>query len=186
MEAITETAVIAGGRAYEIDCLIYATGFEVGTSYTRRSGYDVFGRDGVSLAKSWEGGVSTFHGYLSRGFPNCFIMSNSQSGFTANYPHMLDEQSRHIAHVLGECRARQARTVEPTVEAEEAWVKTVVDSAIQRQSFQEMCTPGYYNNEGKPSALAARNGPFGLGPIAFVKVLEEWRADGKLAGLDLA
>jgi cyclohexanone monooxygenase len=186
VEAITTNAVVVDGREYEVDCLIYATGFEVGTAYTRRAGYEVYGRNGVSLTENWANGVSTFHGYLSRGFPNCFIMSNSHSGFTANYPHMLDEQSRHIAHVLGECRARQARTVEPTADAEEAWVRTVVDCAIMRQSFQEMCTPGYYNNEGKPSTLAARNGPYGLGPIAFVKVLEEWRAEGKLAGLELA
>ena len=185
VEAITETAVIAGGRAYEIDCLVYATGFEVGTAYTRRAGYEVIGRDGVSLTENWRDGVSTLHGYLTRGFPNCFIMSNAQSGFTVNYPHMLDEQSRHIAHVLGECRARQARTVEPEAAAEDAWVKTVVDSAVMRQSFQEMCTPGYYNNEGKPSTLAARNGPYGLGPIAFVRMLEAWRAEGKLAGLEL-
>ena len=185
VEAITETAVIANGQAYEVDCLIYATGFEVGTAYTRRSGYEVRGRDGTTLTEKWSEGVSTLHGYMSRGFPNCFIMSNSQSGFTVNYPHMLDEQSRHIAYVVQQGRGRQARAIEPTAEAEEAWVKTIIDSAIMRQNFQEMCTPGYYNNEGRPSALAARNGAYGLGPIAFVKLLEDWRAEGALGGLEL-
>ena len=185
VEAITENAVIANGQAYEVDCLIYATGFEVGTAYTRRSGYEVRGRDATTLTEKWSEGVSTLHGYMSRGFPNCFIMSNSQSGFTVNYPHMLDEQSRHIAYVVQQGRARQARAIEPTAEAEEAWVKTIIDSAIMRQNFQEMCTPGYYNNEGKPSALAARNGAYGLGPIAFVKLLEDWRAEGSLGGLEL-
>ena len=185
VEAITETAVIAGGHAYEVDCLIYATGFEVGTDYTRRAGYEVFGREGLPLTEKWRDGVSTLHGFMSRGFPNCFIMSHSQSGFSVNYPHMLNEQSRHIAHVLREGRERQATTIEPSAEAEDAWVRTVVDCAILRQSYQEMCTPGYYNNEGKPSTLAARNGPYGLGPIAFVRMLEEWRAEGKLAGLEL-
>ncbi len=185
VEAITETAVIANGQAYEVDCLIYATGFEVGTAYTRRSGYEVRGRDGTTLTGKWSEGVSTLHGYMSRGFPNCFIMSNSQSGFTVNYPHMLDEQSRHIAYVVQQGRERQARAIEPTAEAEEAWVRTIIDSAIMRQNFQEMCTPGYYNNEGKPSALAARNGAYGLGPIAFVKLLEDWRAEGALGGLEL-
>ena len=185
VEAITENAVIANGQAYEVDCLIYATGFEVGTAYTRRSGYEVRGRDATTLTEKWSEGVSTLHGYMSRGFPNCFIMSNSQSGFTVNYPHMLDEQSRHIAYVVQQGRARQARAIEPTAEAEEAWVKTIIDSAIMRQNFQEMCTPGYYNNEGRPSALAARNGAYGLGPIAFVKLLEDWRAEGALGGLEL-
>jgi cyclohexanone monooxygenase len=185
VEAITETAVIANGQAHEIDCLIYATGFEVGTAYTRRAGYEIWGRGGLSLTEKWRDGVSTLHGFMSRGFPNCFIMSNSQSGFTANFPHMLNEQSRHIAYVVRQGQARQARAIEPSPQAEEAWVKTIVDSAILRQKFQEMCTPGYYNNEGKPSTLAARNGPYGLGPIAFVKILEDWRADGALSGLEI-
>ena len=186
VERITENAVIANGQAYEIDCLIYATGFEVGTSYTRRAGYEVVGRDGITLTEKWKDGVSTLHGMFSRGFPNCFIVSNSQSGFTANFPHMLNEQSKHLAHVIAECQARQARVVEPSREAEDAWVQTIVDSAILRQKFQEECTPGYYNNEGKPSALAARNGPYGLGPIAFVSLLEAWRTEGNLAGLEIA
>jgi len=122
---------------------------------------------------------------MSAGFPNCFIMSNAQSGFTANFPHMMNEQSRHIAYIVAQCAGRQARTVEPTRDAEEAWVQAVVDCAILRQKFQEDCTPGYYNNEGKPSALAARNGPYGKGPIAFVQILEAWRADGRLEGLEL-
>ena len=185
VERITSNAVIANGRTYEVDCLIYATGFEVGTSYTRRAGYEIRGRGGLALTDKWSQGVSTLHGMHARGFPNCFIMSNSQSGFTANYPHMLNEQSKHLAYIVAECAGRQARTVEATQEAEDAWVQTIIASAILRQRFQEECTPGYYNNEGKPSALAARNGPYGAGPIAFVKLLEAWRAKGDLEGLEV-
>ena len=185
VERITETGIVANGREYEVDCLIYATGFEVGTSYTRRSGYEVYGRDGLSLTDKWKDGVSTFQGFLSRGFPNCFIVSNSQSGFTANFPHMLNEQSKHIAYLISACAERQAKTIEPTAEAESEWVQTIIDSAIMRQKFQEECTPGYYNNEGQPSALAARNGFYGKGSIAFVQLIEAWRAAGTLEGLEL-
>jgi cyclohexanone monooxygenase len=185
VERITERGVVANGEEYRLDCLIYATGFEVGTSYARRSGYEVYGRGGQSLTDKWKQGVSTLHGMHARGFPNCFIVSNSQSGFTANFPHMLNEQSKHIAYIVKACAERQARVVEASREAEEAWVETVISSAIMRQKFQEECTPGYYNNEGKPSALAARNGPYGAGSIAFIKVLEDWRAEGGLKGLKL-
>ena len=185
VERITEHGVVANGKEYEIDCLIYATGFEVGTDYTRRSGYQLYGRGGVSLSDKWKDGVSTLHGMHSRGFPNVFIMSNSQSGFTANYPHMLNEQSKHLAYIIQECLARQVRVVEAGQDAEEAWVQTIISSAIMRQKFQEECTPGYYNNEGKPSALAARNGFYGHGPIAFAKLLEDWRGEGSLKGLEL-
>jgi cyclohexanone monooxygenase len=185
VERITEKGIVAEGQEYEIDCLIYATGFEVGTSYTRRAGYELYGRDGFSLSEKWQDGIATLHGMHVHGFPNCFIMMNSQSGFTANFPHMMNEQSRHIGYILGECARRQAKRIEVTAEAESEWVDTVVSAAILRQKFFEECTPGYYNNEGKPSERAARNGPFGRGPIEFVRLLDEWRSEGTLKGLVL-
>ncbi|MEJ0044377.1 MAG: hypothetical protein WDM81_20085 [Rhizomicrobium sp.] len=120
-----------------------------------------------------------------RDFPNCFVVSNTQSGFTANFPHMLNEQSRHIAYVIKTATERQAKVVEASAEAEAAWVDTVIKSALQRQRFQEECTPGYYNNEGKPSALAARNGSYGAGSIAFIELLKRWRKAGEMQGLEL-
>ena len=185
VERITEHGVVAEGVEYRLDCLIYATGFEVGTSYTRRSGYDVYGRSGISLSKKWADGIATLHGMHVHGFPNCFVMSNSQSGFTANFPHMMNEQTKHIGWIVKAAKERQAKTIEATAEAEVEWVRTIESLAIMRQKFLEECTPGYYNNEGQPSARAARNAPYGAGPIAFVKVLEDWRAEGSLKGLVL-
>ena len=185
VERITENAIVVDGKAYEVDCLVYATGFEVGTSYARRAGYEVTGRDGVTLTDKWKDGVSTLHGMHVHGFPNLLIFSNSQSGFSVNYPHMLNAQAQHAAWIIAEAQQRQARTLEATAEAEAAWVQTIIDSALMRQKFQEECTPGYYNNEGKPSALAARNGPYGKGSIAFIKLMEDWRAAGDLEGLAL-
>jgi len=186
VDRITEKGVVANGVEYELDCLIFATGFEVGTSYTRRAGYEITGRDGVTLSQRWADGVSSLHGMHVRGFPNCLIFSNTQSGFTANYPHMLNEQSKHAAYIITEAAARQATVVEATQEAEDAWVQEVMDSAIMRQKFAEECTPGYYNNEGKPSPLAARNGPYGKGSIAFIQLIKDWREEGTLAGLVLS
>ncbi len=185
VERITETSVWANGQEYEVDCLIYATGFEVGTSYARRAGYEVKGRGGQTLTQKWKDGMSTLHGMHVHGFPNLFIFSNSQSGFSVNFPHMLNAQAQHSSWIIAEALKRQAREVEATREAEEAWVQTIIDSALMRQKFQEECTPGYYNNEGKPSALAARNGPYGKGSIAFIQLMKEWREAGTLEGLDL-
>jgi cyclohexanone monooxygenase len=185
VERITEKGVVANGKEYELDCLIYGTGFEVGTSYTRRSGYELYGRGGQSLTDKWKDGISSLHGMFTRGFPNVLLVSNSQSGFTANFPHMLDAQSKHIAYVIKQCGDRQVREIEPSKEAENAWVQTIMATAIMRQRFAEECTPGYYNNEGQPSPLAARNGPYGAGAIAFIKLIEEWRAEGGLKGLEL-
>jgi cyclohexanone monooxygenase len=186
VERITEKGIVANGVEYELDCIVYATGFEVGTEFTRRSGYELHGRGGMTLTEKWKEGVSTLHGLYSRGFPNVFIISNTQSGFTANFPHMINEQSKHIAYVLKHCADHQVRVAEASQEAEEAWVQTIVDLSIMRQKFLEECTPGYYNNEGNVQAMSARNGSYGAGPVAFVRVLEDWRAEGSLKGLELS
>ena len=185
VDRITEKGVVVGGVEYELDCLIYATGFEVGTEYTRRAGYEVYGRDGLSLTAKWADGARTLHGFHSEGFPNCFIVSNIQSGFTVNFPHMLNEQSKHLAYLLKEVEERGVTRVEATPEAEEEWVQTIIRLSQFNVKFLESCTPGYYNNEGKPAARSLQNGNYGAGPVAFVKVLEDWRAEGSLAGLSL-
>src|SRR5262245_43436071 len=185
VERITPKGVVVDGGEYEVDCLIYATGFEVGTDYTRRAGYEIVGRDGMTLTEKWVDGLRTLHGMHSHGFPNCFIMGPQQAGFTVNYPHLLEEQSRHIAYVLAEAVARRARTVEASEAAENEWVDTVIRVARFGREFLESCTPGYYNNEGKLSDRAAQNGFFGGGSIEFFRILREWREAGTLAGLEL-
>ncbi len=185
VDRITEHGVVANGVEYPLDCLIYGTGFEVGTGYARRAGYEIYGRGGQSLTDKWQDGVATFHGFFSRGFPNMFIVSNAQSGFTANFPHMLNAQSQHMAYIIKHAADHQVRTLETTEDAEKDWIQTIISVAMIRQQFLEECTPGYYNNEGKPSVAAVRNGPYGAGSIAFIKLLEDWRAEGSLKGLEL-
>ncbi len=184
VERITEKGVVARDVEYEVDCLIYATGFEVGTDFTRRAGFEIHGRDGLTLTEKWSNGVRTMHGMHSHGFPNCFIMGPWQSGFTVNVPHMLDEQARHIAHIVKHAADNDVRSVEVTADAEQQWVDQVLSVAILGREFLKECTPGYYNNEGMVSELAVQNGFYGGGSIAFFKILEDWRAEGSLAGLD--
>ena len=185
VDRITERGIVVGDTEYELDCIIFATGFEVGTDYTRRAGYEVVGRDGLTLTEKWHDGASTFHGMHTRGFPNCFIFSLTQSGFTVNFPHLLDEQSTHLGYILGHAFEHGITVIEASEEAEAAWVDTIVSLAQTNIEFFESCTPGYYNNEGKPGERSARNGFYGAGPVAFFKVLADWRAKGDLAGLEL-
>ncbi|HTO51746.1 MAG TPA: NAD(P)/FAD-dependent oxidoreductase [Myxococcota bacterium] len=185
VERITEKGVVANGVEYELDCLIFATGFEVGTEYTRRAGYEIHGRDGLTLSEKWSGGLRTLHGMHSRGFPNCFIMGPQQSAFTVNYPHMLDEQAKHIAYLITQANERGARTLEASEAGEEQWVQTIIAFSRMGRDFLESCTPGYYNNEGNLSNLAAQNGFFGGGSILFFNMLKDWRDEGNLEGLEL-
>jgi cyclohexanone monooxygenase len=186
VERITETGLVVGGQEYEVDCLIFATGFEVGTSYTRRAGFEIYGRDGRTLSDHWTGGLKTLHGFYSHGFPNCFHMGTNQSTLTPNFPHLLDEQARHIAGVIGEADLRQATTIEPTAEAEAGWVQTIHDTARLNLEFRQACTPGYYNGEGRAGAddgLFA--GLYGPGPVKFFQLIRDWRENG-MEGLAIA
>ena len=141
-------------------------------------------RGGQTLSEKWAKGVRTFHGFHVSGFPNCFVVSNAQSGFTANFPHMLAEQAKHVAYLVKHCADTQTRVIEANAQAEADWVETIRGLAILRRKYLEECTPGYYNNEGKPAERSEQDGFYGAGPVAFVKVLEDWRAEGELKGLE--
>jgi cation diffusion facilitator CzcD-associated flavoprotein CzcO len=185
VEEMTESGVIAGGQEYELDCLIYATGFEVGTSYTRRAGYDVTGRGGVKLSEHWSAGMRTLHGMHVHGFPNLFILGHAQGAFTANYPHLLDEASRHMAFIVSHALLHGVEEVEATEEAENQWLATLAECARDMQRFLESCTPGYYNNEGHPDRGGWIGSSYGKGPMAFFKLMADWREAGDFAGLEL-
>ena len=187
VERITEKGLVVGGVEYEVDCIIFGTGFEVGTSYARRAGYDVIGREGKPLSDHWRDGTRTLHGMGSHGYPNLFIMNTSQGGFTANFPHLLDETAVHQAHIIKHVLDNELATVEVTQEAEKAWVDTILGFAgsgpLGGLGGPE-CTPGYYNNEGKPNPLAYQSAPYGGGSIKFFELLKQWRDDGKFEGVE--
>jgi cation diffusion facilitator CzcD-associated flavoprotein CzcO len=184
VDRITEKGLVFDGVEYEADCIIFATGFEVGTAYTRRAGFEVYGRDGKALSENWANGLKTLHGFCSVGFPNCFHMGITQNALTANFPHMLEEQSRHIAELIRHAKSQEARCIEPTAEAEAEWVATIKEKAMNNQDFLEACTPGYYNNEGKPEKGFGLAGElYGGGPVEFHDLIKKWREAGEMKGL---
>ncbi|MBK7125254.1 MAG: NAD(P)/FAD-dependent oxidoreductase [Dehalococcoidia bacterium] len=187
IDRITEKGVVANGQEYEVDCIIYASGFEVGTPLERRAGYEVYGKGGLTLSDKWKDGVATLHGMQTRGFPNCFIVGLAQVGGSANITHVLDVQSRHIAYVIESALERGAETVDVVQEAEDAWVDTIIRASMANITFLENCTPGYYNNEGQPNGeLIRQNGAYAPGIMAFSKLLDAWKAEGSLSGLEFA
>jgi cation diffusion facilitator CzcD-associated flavoprotein CzcO len=186
VDRLTERGVVANGREYELDCLIFATGFEVGTSYTRRAGYDIVGRGGVTLSQHWANGLRTFHGLTTHNFPNCFFLGFTQTGVTASVPQALNEQAEHVTHVLSQMRDRGLTVLEPTAEAEGEYVAEILRLARYGEKFYMECTPGYYNSEGaKGNRAGFFSDMYGLGPLAFFKKIADWRADGRMEGLSL-
>ena len=183
VERITEHGVVVAGVEYEIDCLIYATGFDLAAF----SGIPlpVHGKDGVTLQEKWKEGARTMHGIHSHGFPNFYILSTIQSAWGPNFPHMMEEQSRHIAYIIQEVKKRGATVAEVTAEAENAWVALHEELSPNVVRVWSECTPSYFNNEGQPTAVVARSGGFGGGVMMMIDYFNKWREAGMLAGLEL-
>ena len=190
VERLTSRGIVANGIEYDVDCVIFASGFEISTEISRRYAIDrIVGRDGLSLFEYWKDRYQTLHGMTSRGFPNQFFMGFIQGGVSANTTAMFEQQAQHIAYIVAEAQNRGATTVEPSKEGQDAWVATVRELAIDNSAFELSCTPGYYNNEGRGGAVG--NGSFlgdfySPGFYAFGELIAQWRAKGDLDGLELA
>ncbi|MEB4209779.1 NAD(P)/FAD-dependent oxidoreductase [Mycobacterium sp. 94-17] len=185
VDRITRQGAVFNDTEYPVDCLIFASGFEIGTSITSRIGCDAVGTDGLLLSERWADGPHTMHGFLTRGFPNLLFMGTTQTAHHANVTHMLDEQARHITHLLSEVRHRGAHVLEATDAGEAAWRAEMQRSASSTR-FDAECTPGYYNSEGdldNPWGIVANR--YGAGPVRFWEMLKSWRAEGTLEGIEL-
>jgi len=185
VERITPRGVVVAGVEYPLDCLIYASGFEVGTPFARRAGFDLTGRDGRKLSDYWSGGMRSQHGIHVHGFPNAFFVQPTQgANLISNVPHNLTEAGRTIATVVQAALAREAREVEVTEEAEQAWVDLLLSGPGRTLIGSPDCTPGYYNNEGRDPGPAARhNVGYPAGPSAYFSYIDRWRRAGDFAGL---
>ncbi|MEU5088518.1 NAD(P)/FAD-dependent oxidoreductase [Streptomyces sp. NPDC021356] len=173
IERMTERGVVVGGVEYELDCLVFATGFSVGVSGVTSGKLPVTGRQGVQLLHAWaERGPRTLHGFTSNGFPNLVRMGSLQNASSVNFTHILDEQALHAAALIAAALAKDA-LVEPTPEAEDAWIDVCSQGAPDHEWFHAECTPGYYNGEGR----GRPNGPtaYSHGAVAFHELLRHWR-----------
>ena len=185
VEKITERGVVVAGKEYELDCIIYASGFEVGTEYRRRAGFDLTGRGGKKLSEHWGAGMRSKHGIHVHGFPNAFFVQPAQgANLISNVPHNLTDSARTIATMVGHARMVGAKEIEVTREAEDKWVDLLL-TGFGRMIGSQECTPGYYNNEGRePGPAAKLNVGYPAGPSAYFKYIDAWRNNGQFEGLE--
>ena len=185
VERITANGVVVGDVEYEVDCIVYASGFEVGTEYKRRAGFDLVGRDGVKLSDHWAQGMRTKHGIHVHGFPNAFFVQPTQgANLISNVPHNLTEAGKTIATIVRHAQDAQAREVEVTKAAEDAWIALLL-TGMGRMLGSPDCTPGYYNNEGQdPGPRAQLNVGYPAGASAYFKYIDEWRSSGQFEGIE--
>ena len=186
VERIDATGVWANDEHVELDCIIYASGFEVGTDFARRSGFDAVGRDGLRLSEQWAEGMVSLHGMHVYGFPNLFVVGPAQAAnLISNIPHNLVEAGTTIAAVVRHALEVDADEIETTAEAQAAWVERL-EHGGRRFGNNPDCTPGYYNNEGRSAGRRGLLNSVGYpeGPVAYFRYIDEWRTTGRFDGLD--
>lgn len=187
IERLTEKGFIADGVEYEIDCLIFASGYEVSSDLDRRWGIDVIeGRNGVSLYDHWRDGYSTLHGLMTRGFPNMYFTGYVQSALNASTTEQMNLHDLQIAHIIKELHARGLAVAEPSQDAQDEWVKHVHETAYDASQFSRECTPSYFNGESSEKPRSYAGEVYGPGWYAYETLLQNWRDDGRLEGLETA
>jgi cation diffusion facilitator CzcD-associated flavoprotein CzcO len=186
LERMTTKGFVAGGVEYEVDCMIFASGFEVSSDLDRRWGIKVVeGRGGKSIYKEWANGPRTLHGIMAHGFPNQFYTGYIQGGLNGSTTEQFGRQGYHIAYVISEALKRGAKAVEPSQAAQDAYVKHFEEVTFDMSQFERECTPSYFTNEGQVKAPWALFRSYGPGWDAFQKLLEDWRNTGNMEGLVL-
>ena len=136
---------IFDGVEYEVDLLIYATGFEVQRTgiYNR-----IVGEQGLALDDKYADGIRTVLGIHTAGFPNLFVMGGYQASFQFNLTDLLQTQGDHIAQCIDHARSNGYDTIDVTPSSEAWWVQQVIEHR-GKTGRNQMCTPGYYNFEGQ-------------------------------------
>ena len=160
---------IFDGRTYELDLLIYATGFEV-----QKTGIwnQIVGEGGIELNDKYRDGVRTVVGVHSHGYPNLFVMGGYQASFNFNLTDVLQAQGDHIAACIEYVRDHGHRTIDATDDAEEWWVEEVIAHRGKTKRNAE-CTPGYYNFEGETNRR--QDGNYNGGFPAYIEHMAQVR-----------
>ena len=141
---INERGPVFEGQEYPVDCLIYATGFEVQVTGIYN---DIRGENGLELNDKYADGMRTVFGIHSSGYPNLFIMGGYQASFQFNLTFMLQTQGFHIAECVKYVREHGYTTIDAKPKTEDWWVDEVIRYRGTTNRNKE-CTPGYYNFEG--------------------------------------
>ncbi|KAI9021840.1 putative monooxygenase [Hyaloraphidium curvatum] len=188
VERITERGVVANGEEYEVDCIIWGTGFDIfGPGFENHTDFKVIGRDGLTKEEKFKQGkgYATLYGVCTHGLPNAFWYSNTQAAVSTNFPSVFSDQAQFVVYCIASALKQKAKVIEVTVDAEEEWAEEIVAKSAERKNFRQECTPGYYNDEGSVELIKPRNLNYGPGAIAYRTVLQDYQDRGTLEGFEL-
>jgi cyclohexanone monooxygenase len=183
IERLTPAGVVAAGTEWELDCLIFASGFELATTWTHKAQLELTGRDGLKLSDHWATGMSTFQRAMTRGFPNClFVGLIEASNVAPNFLYPAHQQAEHVAWIIDAVLARGGTSVEVTADAEAESNRLNTQPSVFEAYFAR-CTPGYFNAEGSGGSFLTQEYPGGQ--LTYFADTERWREAGQLEGLEV-
>ncbi len=161
IEEITEHGIKAGGKEYEFDIIVFATGFDALTGPLKA--LNLTGRGGHKLDQVWADGPHTYLGISVAGFPNLFTITGPQSpSVLSNMPVSIEQHVEWIADCIETMRKTGKTTIEALPEAQEAWVAHV-NEIVSGTLFPR--TNSWYmsaNIPGKPRAFLPYLNPEGV------------------------
>lgn len=197
VQSLDSTSITVNDQSYPVDVIVWSTGYgnPLTESLAGKAEMTVVGRDGQdmeALNKTMD--LKTLHGCIAHGFPNLFTTPLAQAGVGVNQVQRLEVQSAHIGYIIAEAERRASgkrAIIEPTSEACDQWGDEIASAAHLTGAILH-CTPGYFTLEGDaaswgPEVLmkVARNGLYGQGFLKYSKVLDGWRKQGNLEGMQV-
>ncbi|MDT7722121.1 MAG: hypothetical protein QOE94_3132 [Mycobacterium sp.] len=188
LDRITENAIVFDGQVYEVDCIIYATGFELVTTSHKEGGIEILGRGGQNIDEKWSDAVRSLHGMYTRGFPNLFfLVGTRQSAPTVNFPLIIDEQALHAAAVVSRLLSDDVQVMEVSQPAEDRWCATIDEKSTVNLDYVRQCTPSLMNAEGNLKDLKKLILPtaYGGGAFEYFDILKDWRETGLTEDMEL-
>jgi cation diffusion facilitator CzcD-associated flavoprotein CzcO len=196
IDRITEHGVVVDGHEYEVDCIVYATGFEPEvTPLPRRAGHEIVGRGGTTIAEKWTDGGATLFGLMTAGFPNLFLMPcpGQQAVVTVNYTLLAEVGAEFVAGTIAALDADGVDAFDVTADAEAEWVQRVMSDSMAKAPPPGgiPCTPGsrmLFDDDGNMVLLDPHAGTYGGGfgdYFGYRDLLADWLARGDFAGLEL-
>ncbi|OAK93511.1 flavin-binding monooxygenase-like family protein [Phaeosphaeriaceae sp. SRC1lsM3a] len=196
-ERLTSDSIVVDGQPYPVDIIVCATGFRAPFtgSPAQKANMTIVGINGVSMSDEWaRTGPSTQHGVLDANFPNLFLSGPWQASNSPNYLFNLDALAKHSAYIFAQARERAGSkpfTVRSTHEAADNWGMQVLMRSAPMAAIVG-CTPSYFNVEGgidrvppEFQMIMARSGLWGHGIENFLAVIEGWREEGSMQGIEV-
>jgi cyclohexanone monooxygenase len=169
---VAETGIQCGETEYQVDAIVFATGFDAMTGTIMK--IDIRGKGGLELREKWAAGPRTYLGLMTASFPNLFILAGPGSPSVLSNGFLAGEQHANwVSHCLEFLRARGFSAIDASVEAEDAWVEHVNEVASRTLYPQANSWYMGANVPGKPRIFM----PYAGGFDAYRRKLDELEAD---------